>query len=179
MTKSTETNKSSVTSQTENLEDEIVLPCENCIFTASSEMELRVHLDYGHDKSDSNFDTSYICKVCKKKFMEKGELMKHMKTKHENSLPICKFFLRGICNFEDNICWYTHKKEDKSPTTFQCGHCEQSFTDKNDFMHHRKRDHIERVQTCKFYNEGSCRFDNKCWFSHGNNTSQSSNESFS
>ena len=170
-TKPKEINKSSVTSQTETLEDELVLPCVNCTFTAFSEMELRVHLDYVHDKGDSNFDTSYICKVCKRKFLEKGELMKHIKINHENSLPICKFYLRGICNFEDNLCWYKHKRENKSPTTFKCGHCEKSFTDKNGFMHHRKSDHLESVQICRFHNEGSCRFNNRCWFRHESNRS--------
>ena len=103
-TLATQTHKISVSSQTNIQDDKLMLPCTECIFTASSEMELRVHMDYVHDKEDPDFDTTYQCIVCKKKFLEKCKLMKRITSQYENSVQTCRFFLRGICNFEDNIC---------------------------------------------------------------------------
>ena len=101
---------------THQLAHKLMLACTELIFTPSSEMELRVHMDYVHDKENPDFDTTHKCKVCKKKFLEKCELLKHIKSQHENSVQACKFFLRGIWNFEDTVCWHKHDKENKSKT---------------------------------------------------------------
>ena len=53
---------------------------------------------------------------------------------------------------------------------FICRVCDKRFTNKNDFMQHRKKEHVQNVFFCKNALKGTCRFGaKKCWFNHSDN----------
>ena len=163
--------------QTSLMEDEIQFPCIECVFVATAEMELRIHMDFVHDLNEAEFQTSFSCKVCNRKFTDKCKLMHHMKNMHEEDVQTCRFYVKGLCNFPENKCWYKHKNDSENVVKFNCGHCGKCFSDKNSFMNHRKTQHIESVQICRFYNYDKCRFEKTCWFRHDSNRSVYSNNS--
>ena len=84
--------------------------------------------------------------------------------KHPHTIRTCRFFLEGICDFPDNVCWFNHtddKTNNLVPQTlkqFKCGICAKDFKTKSDFMRHRKREHIEHVSAFRDYPYGCCRF---------------------
>ena len=40
------------------------------------------------------------------------------------------------------------------------------FRTKPELMNHRKRNHAEKVNACKYYVKGTCHFEDRCWFKH-------------
>ena len=62
-----------------------------------------------------------------------------------------------------------HPLAEKDPS-IKCNHCDDTFTSKRDFMIHRKRDHVEKVQLCTNISNGECSYGNGCWFRHDINS---------
>ena len=88
-------------------------PCNHCVYMASCDEELNWHYENDHSDSDSepgyeNFQSILSCTVCGKRNKSKGELMRHRKVKHPHTIRTCRFFLEGICDFPDNVCWFNH-----------------------------------------------------------------------
>ena len=85
--------------------------------------------------------------------------MEHRKEAHIEKVKPCSYFIEGKCDFDDE-CWYVHcstgsgheKKE------FICRACDKRFTNKNDFMQHRKKEHVQNLFFCKNALKGTCRF---------------------
>ena len=42
-----------------------------------------------------------------------SDLLKHRKSNHVESTPICKKFKSGECTFGNKKCWFNHEKESK------------------------------------------------------------------
>ena len=47
-------------------------------------------------------------------FTRKSEVMLHKKEKHEESVPMCREFREGKCEFPTQKCWYKHDNAKKS-----------------------------------------------------------------
>ena len=73
-------------------------------------------------------------------------------------------------------CWYIHPNQEVSdnalrPTEkkFNCKTCQQDFSDKNELMHHKKREHPSNIM-CQYFLSGNCRQSAnqgaKCWYRH-------------
>jgi hypothetical protein len=101
-----------------------------------------------HDSSKErgSTDRNFICRSCGSGFDAKRELMKHRKEDHTKSIRTCKYFLRGICDFESNICWYSHeeKQDDRrKPKSYNCDVCELNFSSKAQLAVHINDSHRE------------------------------------
>ena len=51
---------------------------------------------------------SLECKECDYKCSQKASLMKHVKTEHTESVPICRKFKQNKCELTDENCWFLH-----------------------------------------------------------------------
>ena len=152
----------SVTVQTE------VIRCEECEFPAEDIHELVDHM-YGSHPLES--ESEIECYHCGDNFPEKKDLMNHRKLIHIEKVKPCSYFLEGHCNFEDE-CWYNHSITGSNDlkTEFKCRVCDNIFIDRNDFMKHRKKEHVQNVVFCKNALKGTCKFGaKKCWFNHNEN----------
>ena len=100
--------------------------------------------------------------------------MVHRKEKHPNKTKMCRYFLQDKCAFDGSICWFSHDQTNDSKGSlfpqilkeFKCSFCEQIFKNKSDFMQHRKHEHPKYVSECRENQNGSCKFDETCWYQH-------------
>ena len=76
--------QSSSSTQTILEDEDLPFPCKVCIYNAANEMDLRVPMDY--DIDDEIHVSKVTCKVCKKKYLSKSDLIVHLKTKNESSI---------------------------------------------------------------------------------------------
>ena len=125
----------SIATQTALLDEELTFPCQLCIYNAESEMDLRVHMDYGHDLDDDVLLSKLKCNVCKTIFRSKSSLMNHIKTSHVDTLPNCKYYQNNSCRFNEKSCWFTHKKN--TPEDLKCRYCDHTFGSKSEVMIHQ------------------------------------------
>ena len=118
------------------------ISCKECIYIATCEEELKWHMNDSHNQPDPDLEGEDSCNVYDRNYKSKCELMIHRKEYHPNSISICRYFLRGICTFEENIYWFSHKVEEKNiPTTlneYKFSFCEKIFKRKAEFMKHKK-----------------------------------------
>ena len=159
---SAKVDKKSVTVQTE------IIRCEECEFPAEDVYEI---VDHMHGSHPIEIESEFKCHYCGECFENKKCFMEHRKEAHIEKVKPCSYFIEGKCDFDDE-CWYVHcstgsgheKKE------FICRVCDKRFTNKNDFMQHRTKEHVQNVFFCKNALKGTCRFGaKKCWFNHSDN----------
>ena len=55
----------------------------------------------------------FKCYICGDTFGQKGQMMVHKKSKHEELTKYCNLFLDEKCRFKDETCWYRHKDKQK------------------------------------------------------------------
>ena len=84
--------------------------CNDCSFQANGRKELNNHLNAMHHNpsslsADMNNTNYLFCHSCGRKCMSKDDLMKHRKVDHPDIIKRCKLFARGICGYDDIICW--------------------------------------------------------------------------
>ena len=48
----------------------------------------------------------------------------------------------------------------------RCYSCDEIFGNFTDLMIHRRDKHIDKINKCRYYVEGSCKFGARCWYSH-------------
>ena len=154
----------SLGTQTIIVVEEFPFPCQICIYNADNELDLRVHMYHAHDLDDGIFTPKVKCKICEKKFPSKTDLMVHIKTKHENTLPPCKNYQNNSCRYNKRSCWFPHQKNDF--LELKCRYCSDKFMSKKDVMNHQKNKHIDKISLCKNHEKGICEYKNKCWFKH-------------
>ena len=155
---------SPIATQTTLLEEELIFPCQLCIYNADNEMDLRIHMDYGHDLDDDVLLSKLKCNICKTMFRRKSNLMSHIKTAHVDTLPNCKYYQTNSCKFNENSCWFAHKKNE--PEELKCRYCDQNFLSKSDVMFHQKQNHKDKIPICKKHIKSMCKFKHKCWYTH-------------
>ena len=114
---------------------------------------------------------SLSCNFCEKKFKTKGDYMHHKKRDHIDHVENCWNFISGICEFDENSCWFRHssKNDETNSRDFKCIICDQIFLTKNHFMKHRKEVHENLIPKCKNQSNGKYQYGkDKCWFRHSN-----------
>ena len=168
--------KNTAETQTESDDNDIEFACKVCIYEAVCVAELGWHLKSKHGIGDPDYEYNFACNICRKPFDIKSDLMYHVKKEHPRSMPFCKYFQKGECNFTDDKCWYTHQMENIAMKQFKCGICGNVFNTKHEFMAHRRIEHMDQVQQCLNYKNGKCRFDKNCWYIHSDDTDESFSE---
>ena len=159
------------TSETQTSDDrgEIQFSCNDCIYNAIREKELRWHVFHSHNKGNPEVKLNFFCKVCFRSFESKNELMRHMKIQHKELVPECRYYKNGECNFNESKCWFHHKDGANSSSErkkYKCNFCENKFEAKDDLMNHRKYQHSYTVPECKNIKENTCKFGKECWYKH-------------
>ena len=74
--------------------------------------------------------------------------MTHRKSEHP-SVKKCRYFLNNQCKFSTTTCWYSHQENNESgktvhPLNFTCNECEQTFSERNELMKHKKLVHLHK-----------------------------------
>ena len=167
--KSSKLEQKSATVQTE------IIRCEECEFPAENIHDLVYHM---HEFHPLESESDIKCHYCGENFQTKRDLMSHRKTTHIEKVKLCSYFGEGKCNFGDE-CWYNHSisGSNNDNTELKCRICDKMFVNRNDFMHHRKKEHTKNVPFCKNALKGSCHFGVKnCWFNHNENDISNINE---
>ena len=166
-----ETESKESQTSSENLDNNA---CTECIFIGKNEEDLRMHISSNHNLNDPVEKLRFKCNLCGQKSEEKWELMAHRKLRHVTKVKVCKYFIKGACEFTDQDCWFRHENLSTSlaPQTlsvFKCNLCGKTFNNKREFMEHRKREHTKNVSQCRENKSGWCRFASEdCWFLHNN-----------
>ena len=94
--------------------------------------------------------------------------MTHRK-KEDITKTVCKYFWEGKCKFETDVFWYSHSldtsAEKEKENSKECCECKKIFRNVSEPMTHKKKLH-GKSQICKYYVNGSCQFEDKCWYLH-------------
>ena len=48
----------------------------------------------------------------------------------------------------------------------RCYNCDEIFSTFTDLMIHRRNKHIDKINKCRYFAEGNCKFEQRCWYSH-------------
>ena len=59
---------------------------------------------------------------------------------------------------------------------YKCRIYGNTFKTKSSFMNHRKGEHHEEVKECVNHKNGMCRFNERCWYIHSDDTEMSFSE---
>ena len=70
-----------------------------------------------HEKNMNEDD--YSCAHCEKVFRNRGDLMKHRKTKHLEYVSTCSYALNGMCHFSGKNCWFVHEDEEMEKNKYE------------------------------------------------------------
>ena len=75
---------------------------------------------YKHEKkseANSNIEEhSFDCRECDYKTKSRSELMRHIKTEHKKSVPVCRDYIQGHCDLSESYCWFTHTVHNNKAT---------------------------------------------------------------
>ena len=95
-------------------------------------------------------------------------LLSHRKSKHAETVAVCRKYLEGKCHFSSEKCWWNHKQLDERKEDPVCCYiCSETFETKTKMMIHRKSNHKELVSKCNNFAQNKCMFaDKACWFIH-------------
>jgi hypothetical protein len=72
--------------------------------------------------------------------------MVHKKKEHSDKVEICWNYSTGKCEFGDDLCWFLHSNTSKS-CEINCNICGKVFTTLNQFLSHKKIEHITSYKT--------------------------------
>ena len=101
-------------------------------------MNITHHISRDKEVSENNVS----CHLCGKAFDSKRTLMSHRKVDHINIIKKCRYFLRGMCDFKDDECWFRHvetSKQISGGAPFKCSFCEKTFDTNTYLIVHRKK----------------------------------------
>ena len=157
-------------------------PCEICGKWCRTNADLTYHLKKHESdrlpcESQSLVNESVMvsCNFCGLKFEIKKDLMIHKKKEHREKVSICWNFSAGNCELGDSICWFLHMKTSKSGEV-DCNICGKVFPNINNFLKHKKIEHVTSVEECKNGKSNSCKYgDQNCWYRHNSQTNSKEN----
>ena len=146
---------------------EVEYNCSQCFFQGTSQRELNNHINLKHTRREYRNESLISCNNCGEQFHSKSDLMHHRKTKHFNTIALCRNNLVGKCMYADQMCWWNHAERREISGTVECFNCGRGFENKSSLMSHRKTEHENTVKICSQFQSGNCVFRNEtCWFLH-------------
>ena len=66
-----------------------------------------------HEPEEAQENNEFKCDSCEKELNSLSDFLRHRKSNHLESTPICKKFKTGECTFGNEKCWFNHEKEGK------------------------------------------------------------------
>ena len=95
----------------------------NCLLLqGTKQFELNKHINLKHSADDNKVET-IKCYHCDMQFSSRWSLMNHRKSNHPNNIASCKNFQDGKCSFAENMCWWSHEKNESDSKVFKCFNC--------------------------------------------------------
>ena len=145
--------------------------CHYCSFQGHDEASLKKHYSVSkHNSSEegSLIENNFHCHSCGENFALKKTMMEHRRDQHKDQIKRCRYFLNGICEFEDETCWYRHSDNQNEGSEFRCSFCDVVLKSKAELIAHRQNAHApDKVKVCRDYQRGSCRYsEDECWYKH-------------
>ena len=128
------------------------------------------NIDQNNPINDSN-SQKVKCHNCKLDFNDKKSMMDHKRDSNHPSKRKC-----NNPNCQHTRCWYVHTtlvtpevQRTEEPSRLTCTSCQNTFSDRNEVMHHRKREHPSNIM-CKYFLTNTCRRSANqgalCWYRH-------------
>ena len=104
--------------------------CIACKFTTTNDRSMRMHKKAIHSETQK----PYKCEQCNTTLRNKGELLKHTKTKHQDVKCI-------ICGFTAVSPSYlkSHIKRKHNKDTYQCDECQENMKSKISLINHKRK----------------------------------------
>ncbi|CRK89118.1 CLUMA_CG002682, isoform A [Clunio marinus] len=91
---------------------------------------------------NAHYENFNRCKICMKKFSERGKLYEHMKVHGIVNFHVCK-----VCGIkfvtEKNLTLHVSKVHDGPRKSFNCNECSETFDKRNELMKHVRKEHKE------------------------------------
>ena len=125
--------------------------CSYCGKRFAEKTGLRSHAAAVHGDDVS---ARFQCKICLKKWYEKGTYFKHVRSAHKPKDPIKEMIKNGICIYSDCDKKYTSKSraecvkyhlvaahKDRNYAKYECKKCDKLFYDKTSHREHKEKKH--------------------------------------
>ena len=133
-------------------EKQLEYNCNDFSYQAYTKEELHKHFEVTH------VGYNIYCHTCGKGFASKKELMIHRKADHLSLIKQCRYFLRGDCDFEDDVCWWRHDIL-SAKNYLNCSLCERGFKTKEELALHNRDGHAQQnVFACNNVKKGAYKY---------------------
>lgn len=114
-------------------------PCKYCGSMFTESRSLREHVNCTHETTEV-----FSCEVCKKTFLTRGRLRRHMYIHGEFRL-FCKYCGKGF-HLKDNMNKHIElMHEKKNSNRFKCEYCSKAFNVKGNLMQHINGVHLKTL----------------------------------
>ena len=147
--------------------------CDICKIQFADEEILKKHKNFKHaEKKDMEKKLSTGDK-------EKDDMMKSsMNEAVLQKIPIlsgqsreyncleCSFQADGKGSSKSLLRHAKQTKHNTSSLEEKCYTCQKVCTDFEELMIHRRENHKDSINFCRYLSENSCKFGNRCWYSH-------------
>ena len=96
-----------------SVETQTTLVCKFCAYPCKDLIDLGEHQYQCYGPEEEKEQEAIVCYICGWKSDSKGDLMKHRIENHVQRLRICQYYVKGVCEFEPEVCWYTNRNRIK------------------------------------------------------------------
>ena len=140
------------------IDNKVKLPDSSNEINKSNDKEEVTMLE---QKSPVKLQHNLPCDVCEIQCFSKTSMDNHNVDFHgEDGDFTCDY-----CSFQGNSK-KTLSNHMESAHDIKCHNCEEHFKSKTDLMHHRKSSHLDKINVCKYFVNGNCKFGAECWYKH-------------
>ena len=78
----------------------------------------------------------------------------------------CPFQADGKGSSKSLLRHFKQTRHKTSSLEEKCYTCQKVCSDFEELMLHRRENHKDNINFCRYLSEGSCKFDDRCWYSH-------------
>ena len=163
-----------------------IVSCMLCKVDFDNEENLKKHNEKNHGiikKNESNKNEDCVSK----------SRIPHVDNKNSNEalkarIPVINGQAREYncldCDFQasgngSSKSLLKHSRQTKHKTSSleeKCFSCHEIFNNFEEMMSHRRNKHGDKINLCRYLSEGSCKFGERCWYSHDETKSNDSSK---
>ena len=141
-----------------NEESNDIYICEYCARCYDSEKQLKIHIRCKHKKKEAE-EEAFMCSDCKRTFVHRWELNKHLYVHIQEPLFECATCGQKFKRRKALVHHYEMFHDEKQKALFQCKHCPQTFKFKSNLTRHEKL-HVKSALKCSLCDTSFNRVDN-------------------
>ena len=139
-----------------NEESKDLYICEYCARSYNSEKQLKIHIRCKHHKKEAE---AFMCSDCKKTFVHRWELNKHMFIHIQEPLFECATCGQKFKRRKALVHHYEMFHDENQKLLFQCKDCPRTFSSKSNLTRHEKI-HVKSELKCLLCDISFNRVDN-------------------